>query len=182
MPDYRRAMVAGGTFFFTVVTANRRPIFGNPRTVRLLKEAIDQIRRFLPFESVAGVVLPDHLHCIWTLPDNDHDFSLRWKRIKAAFTRAHLSTGGAEARVSVSRREHGERGVWQRRFWEHTVRDEDDLRRHLDYIHYNPVKHGLVTGPMEWPWSSLRRFVSEGFYDKGWGAEQPQTIQGMDCE
>ena len=182
MPDYRRAIIPGGTFFFTVVTAARRRVFAEEVARQTLKLAIDDVRSMLPFDAVAGVVLPDHLHCIWTLPEGDHDFSERWRRIKARFTRRYLRQRGIETAVSASRREHAERGVWQRRFWEHTIRDEGDLQRHLDYIHYNPVRHGLVARPADWPWSSFHRFVREACYERHWGAQEPESIREISFE
>jgi putative transposase len=121
----------------------------------------------------AIVVLPDHLHTVWTLPAGDSDYSLRWAQIKEGFTRRFLKSGGAEATRSVSREAHRERGVWQRRFWEHTCRDEDDLKRCVDYLHWNPVKHGLVSRVQDYAWSSFQRFVRLGEYDLEWGRSNP---------
>ena len=126
------------------------------------------------------VILPDHLHTIWTLPSNDSDFSTRWKRVKAAFTRRYLAGTGED--VSDSMRGKGEQGVWQRRFWEHMIRDQDDFNRHCDYIHYNPVKHGLVNSPLEWKHSSFKRFVDKGIYEANWGQSSPTELVGMDIE
>ena len=182
MPDYRRAIVPGGTFFFTLVTAERRRILCERVASIALQEAFEEVRSDRPFEEIASVVLPDHLHCIWELPEDDHDFSVRWKRIKAGFTRRYLRRGGSEASASTSRKQHGDRGVWQRRFWEHTIRDEADLNRHLDYIHYNPVKHGLVSRPVDWTWSSFHRFAREAHYPKDWGAQEPESVRHMHCE
>ena len=116
------------------------------------------------------VVLPDHLHAVWTLPPGDADYSARWKQIKEAFTEAYLAAGGAEAVRSPSRTLHGERAVWQKRFWEHVCEDEDDVKRCLDYIHWNPVKHGYVSSPADWLHSSFHRWVKAGVYDPEWGA------------
>ena len=121
----------------------------------------------MPFTLVAAVVLPEHLHCIWTLPANDADFPGRWRYIKGIFSR---QLPRLDAR-SASKVKKGERGIWQRRYWEHLIRNEHDLQRHLDYIHYNPVKHGLVSRVQEWPYSSFHRFVKRGYYSPDWGDE-----------
>jgi putative transposase len=115
------------------------------------------------------VLLPDHFHAIWSLPPDDADYSTRWKQTKEAFTEAFLASGGVEASRSSSRAKRSERGVWQRRFWEYTVRDEDDLKRCVDYIHWNPVKHGFVTRPADYPWSTFPRYVRLGEYERDWG-------------
>ena len=159
----------GGTFFFTVVTYNRRPSFSEDRARRLLRQALDQANRRRPFHTVAAVLLPDHLHCIWTLPHGDADFSTRWRQIKGAFTRAYLTGGGDEAHLSQGKRRKGARGVWHQRFWEHTIRDHDDLRRHVEYIFYNPVKHGHAPCVHQWPWSTFHEAVANGWYDNDWG-------------
>jgi putative transposase len=166
MADYRRNFIAGASFFFTVNLAERR--------LRLLTEHIEGLRtafretwRRHPFTIDAMVVLPDHLHAIWTLPEGDWDFSTRWQLIKSAFSRS-LAPG---ERVSASRAAKGERGVWQRRFWEHTMRDESDLVRHIDYIHLNPVKHGLVTRVRDWPYSSFHRMVKLGVLPEDWAGD-----------
>ncbi len=173
MPNYRRNYVPGGTYFFTLVVFQRRHLFVNDSTRKLLREAITIIRKDRPFTIEAMVLLPDHLHCVWTLPPGDAAYSTRWRRIKEDFTRSFLKTGGVEGFVSPSRRKHGERAVWQRRFWEHTCRDEDDLQRCIDYIHWNPVKHGIVARVKDFPWSSFHRYVTEGFYPIDWGSENP---------
>jgi putative transposase len=173
MPNYRRWHVAGGTYFFTVVTYERRRFLTNDTPRECLREAIERIRKQEPFEIVALVLLPDHLHAVWTLPQGDHRYSARWRRIKEMFTRRYLESGGTELPPTASRIRQGERGVWQRRFWEHSIRDEDDLKHCVDYAHYNPKKHGYVTSVRDWPWSSFHRFVSEGEYEATWGAVDP---------
>jgi putative transposase len=165
MPNYIRAHVAGGTYFFTVALAERS---GHLLTqhIDLLRNAFRDERRAHPFAVDAIVVLPDHLHCLWTLPPGDDDFSSRWRRIKAAF-----SSGLPKVeRRSASRVMKGERGIWQRRFWEHTIRDQCDFDRHVDYIHFNPVKHGLVVRVADWPFSSFHRYVARGALPLDWGA------------
>jgi putative transposase len=173
MPDYRRYYVPGGTYFFTLVTQDRRPILTAELGRAALRHAIENQKSKRPFEIVAFVLLPDHLHTVWTLPAGDSDYSLRWGQIKESFTRRYLECGGTEARRSMSRTVHRERAIWQRRFWEHTCRDEDDLKRLVDYIHWNPCKHGLASHVKEYPWSSFHRFVRLGEYDEDWGSVDP---------
>ena len=168
MPDYRRAFLPGGTFFFTLVTEHRAPILCDPRARSFLREAFTWAAGRWPFESRAIVLLPDHLHTIWTLPEPDSDYSLRWAFLKKTFTRSWLADSGSEQPVGASRRKNRRRGVWQRRFWEHTIRDEAEFERHCDYIHHNPVKHGLVECPHAWAHSSFHRFVGEGYYEQDW--------------
>ena len=172
MSNYRRAFVPGGRYFFTLVTWRRKPILGEADAIGAFRFALSKVKRNRPFDIDGIVVLPDHLHCILQLPEGDSDFSGRWREIKKACSRRI-------APVSDHRRE---RRVWQRRFWEHAIRDDDDWRRHMDYIHYNPVKHGLVTRPGDWPWSSFRKCVARGWYAPDWGAEEPQLLRGMDLE
>ncbi len=168
MPEYRRIDAPGATIFFTVVTNQRRPILASPAAVDLLRAAFRETMERHPFTIDAIVVLPDHLHAVWTLPPGDTRFALRWSAIKAAFTRSFLAAAGPEASRSGSRRRRGERGVWQRRFWDHVIRDDDDLGRHVDYIHYNPVKHGLVECPHAWRNSSFHSHVRDGTYPGDW--------------
>ena len=162
MSDYRRWLVPGATYFFTVVTYQRRLILGSEEAVRLLSDVMREVRKNLPFHTIAMVVLPDHIHCVWSLPPDDLDFSTRWKKIKREFTVHWVALNERQPLVSSSRRFKGERGVWQRRFWEHLVRDEADLEHCCDYIHYNPVKHGYAASPGDWPWSTFARFCSVG--------------------
>jgi len=163
MSNYRRMRVPGGTYFFTVNLADRSSRLLVER-VDALRESVRETMRARPFASVAWVVLPNHLHAIWTLPEGDADFATRWMRIKQAFCERVPRT----ERVSVSRRNRNERGIWQRRYWEHSIRDERDLQNHIDYIHFNPVKHGYVARVRDWPHSSFRRFVSEGALTWDW--------------
>ena len=160
---YRRADVTGGRYFFTVNLAERDKTL-LVDYVDELRDAIKQVKQRHPFEIDAMVVLPDHLHAIWTLPHNDADFSTRWGLIKAAFSRSIK----LEERISSSRQAKGERGIWQRRFWEHLIRNDDDFECHVNYIHYNPVKHGYVQAPSEWQWSSIHRFIKGGVLKKDW--------------
>ena len=168
MPEYRRPIAPGATFFFTVVTSHRRSILTSAAALGFLRTAFrDQIARH-PFEIDAIVILPDHLHCLWTLPPDDTRYSMRWSAIKRRFTNLFLAGGGTEARRSASRCKRGERGVWQRRFWDHVIRDDDDFVRHMDYIHYNPVKHDLAPCPHAWPHSSFAKWVRRGAYAGDW--------------
>lgn len=169
MSWYRRRYNPGGTFFFTAVAEGRRSLFRSALSRKLLRAAIGECHKRRPFEIVGMVLLDDHLHTIWTLPPDDADYSTRWRKIKEAFTDAYLAASGAEAPVSDERRARGERGVWQRRFWEHECRDEDDLKRCLDYLHWNPVKHGYVSRVIDYPWSSFHQYVRLGEYDPLWG-------------
>jgi putative transposase len=170
MSNYRRWKIPGGSFFFTAVTAARRPILTTELGKRSLHAALRGMKGDRPFEIFAIVLLPDHVHCIWSLPPDDEDFSSRWASVKTRFTRLFLAGGGVEAPITESRRKKGERGVWQRRFWEHFIRNEDDLKRCLDYLHYNPVKHGLVQRVRDWPFSSFHRFVRLGEYSEDWAS------------
>ncbi len=168
MPEYRRAFAPGATFFFTVVTHRRRRFLCEPRALSALRAAHDRVRLRHPFDIGGMVALPDHLHCVWRLPTGDADFSLRWRLIKATFTRLYLAEGGREGPRSPSRHRQGERGIWQRRFWEHVVRDENEYAAYMDYIHYNPVKHRYVACPHAWAHSSFHRWVRRGVYDADW--------------
>lgn len=163
MTNYRRNRVAGGSYFFTVNLVDR--------SQSLLVDHVDALRQAFRYTRArhlftidAIVVLPEHLHAIWTLPENDVDYSLRWRLIKTVFSRSLLKT----ERISASRQSKSERGIWQRRYWEHTILDDDDFARHVDYIHINPVKHGYVTRAADWPHSSFHRFVAAGLIDLEW--------------
>ena len=164
MTDYRRAKFCGGYYFFTLITHDRRGFLVTDLGRRCLRKAWQSVSDKHPFEIIAVCLLPEHLHCVLKLPEGDNDYSLRWQLIKKAFTRNYLSEGGVEYAQSASRVRKRERGVWQRRFWEHQIRDETDLQNHVDYIHYNPVKHGLVGDVEDWPWSTYHRFIRSGFY------------------
>ncbi len=168
MPNFRRFWIPGGTFFFTVVTAGRAPLFRDESARKLLGNAFRQELLLRPFSTVAIVLLPEHLHALWTLPAGDFDFSTRWSSIKSRFTREWLASGGSEQKVPDGQRRQERRGVWQARFYEHTIRDEDDLIQHVDYIHFNPVKHYLTNCPSDWEWSTFRRYVQQGDYPMDW--------------
>lgn len=164
MPNYRRAFIPGGTYFFTVTLLQRH---GNDLLVRhisALRNAVRITRRNHPFQIHAWVVLPEHLHCILELPPGDCDYSLRWRLIKRYFSDAIPKT---EYRTEIRQRRR-ERGIWQRRFWEHVIRDESDYNAHMDYIHYNPVRHGLIEHVKDWPHSTFHRYVERGIYPMDW--------------
>ncbi|MGI9457870.1 MAG: REP-associated tyrosine transposase [Aeoliella sp.] len=182
MSEYRRWYVPGGIGFFTLVTYGRRPLFAADKARQLLGNAIRMIRDELPFETIALVLLPDHLHAIWKLPSGDEDFSTRWKRIKREFTVDWLSSGGSEAETTPVQKRRGNRGVWQKRFYEHQIESEEDLEQTCDYIHYNPVKHGYVEAPADWPHSTYHRFVKSGQYELSWGRSHHEIELGFDCE
>ncbi len=164
--EYRRVLIPGGTYFFTLVTYQRRLILSSPETVERLRAAFRNITATRPFTIVASVILPDHMHFIWTLPPGDNDYPTRWRLIKSHFTRNSPLRRASE---NASRERKAELDVWQRRYWEHMIRDENDLARHIEYIHYNPVKHGLAKSPAEWPHSSFSKYVKEGIYSEDWG-------------
>ena len=161
---YRRSYVPGATYFFTVNLLERDKTLLTDH-IDLLKQSMCQVKENHPYRIDAMVVLPDHLHAIWTLPEQDADFSGRWRLIKSALSR-ELPKG---ERIRASRQHKGERGIWQRRFWEHLIRDENDFVRHVDYIHINPVKHGYVDNPVEWPYSSIHTFIKRGVIAPNWG-------------
>ena len=162
---YRRASQAGGTYFFTVNINNRKDTLLTDH-INLLRDCVAAVKQRHPFHIDAMVVLPDHLHSIWTLPENDSAYASRWRMIKASFSR---KLPKSEV-ISQSRLSRGERGLWQRRYWEHLIRNNDDFERHMDYIHFNPVKHGHVGHASEWPYSSIHRYIQQGWIDNDWAA------------
>ncbi|MDM8565154.1 transposase [Candidatus Halobeggiatoa sp. HSG11] len=155
MSNYRRFYVEGGCYFFTVTIANRKLSLLTDN-IEYLRNAFREVMQAHPFLIDAIVILPDHLHCIWTLPPNDFNYSMRWRQIKSKFSYQLPPT---EQR-SLNRQKRGERGIWQRRFWEHTIRNEQDYFQHIDYTHYNPVKHGYVTQPIDWKYSSFNHKIN----------------------
>jgi putative transposase len=172
MPRYVRAKLKGSVFFFTVVLADR--------SSRLLVDEIDRLRivyrtvqQRRPFETIAICVLPDHIHAVWALPERDADFSSGWSLIKSGFSR-----GLAPLPRSARKVRKREKGIWQRRYWEHAIRDDVDLERHIDYIHFNPVKHGHVARVVDWPHSSFHRDVERGLLAADWGGDMKE-IQGV---
>lgn len=170
MPNYVRSYQKGGCYFFTVVTLHRRPFLTHPDVRLALRQSIADTRSTYPFTIDAWVLLPDHMHCIWTLPRGDVAYSKRWGLIKAGTSQRLKEAGfllGRQATVSAENKR--ETGFWQPRFWEHLIQNEGDLQKHLDYTHFNPAKHGLVEQPKDWPFSSFHRYVKEGYYPEDWG-------------
>jgi putative transposase len=173
MPDYRRNWVQGGTYFFTVnLLERKRDLLVTE--IELLRDSVRRVKHLYPFDIVAWVVLPDHMHCIWTLPASDADFATRWRLIKLLFSKSLPK----QERLSATRKSRNERGIWQRRYWEHTIRDEMDFKRHVDYVHWNPMKHGLVQQLKDWPYSSFHHYVRDGLYPDDWvdGLESPLEV------
>ncbi len=170
MSNYRRVFIPGGTFFFTLVTWQRQPLLASGERVAWLREAFAHVRARRPFAIDGIVVLPDHLHCVMRLPEGDTDYPGRWREIKKRFS----------GRVDVDTNARNERAVWQRRYYEHAIRDDTDWRRHLDYLHCNPVKHGLAERVRDWRWSSFHRAVARGWYDVEWGSVAPEELDGVE--
>jgi putative transposase len=164
MPNYRRALVPGATYFFTVVLEDRTSDL-LVRRIEVLRQAYSATVASHPFETVAICVMPEHLHAIWRLPEGDSDFPLRWQLIKRRFSRG-MTPAPERSASQLSKRD---KGIWQRRYWEHQIRGEEDLARHVDYIHFNPVKHGLVAQVKDWPHSSFHKWVERGDLPAAWG-------------
>jgi len=171
MPNYRRNRIPGGTYFFTVNLLDRKSQL-LVEHIAELREAVRITRQLASFHIDAWVVLPDHIHAIWTLPPGDDHYSNRWRAIKKAFSKSIPAT---EYRSKIRIKRH-ERGIWQRRFWEHTIRDEEDYAAHMDYIHYNPVKHGWANSVQEWPFSTFHRLVKKGIYPQGWAGVNNESL------
>ncbi|MCP3923473.1 MAG: transposase [Desulfobacterales bacterium] len=169
MPNYRRYREAGNLYFFTLVTFRRRPLFKDPFCRNALRESINFVRNKYLFKIEAWVLLPDHMHCLWALPDNDRDVALRWRIIKSTFTRKVKHLFHKDEWMNNSRRKRNESTIWQRRFWEHRIEDQENYNNHFDYIHYNPVKHKLVKNVKDWEFSTFHRNVEEGIYSPDWG-------------
>ncbi len=167
MPCYRR-LFTGSTYFFTVVTYQRRRILCEPDLRAALRQAIQTVRRTRPFTIDAWVLLPDHMHSIWTLPTEDTDYSTRWAEIKRQVSTSCRNSLHAPELLTRSGKHRGESTIWQRRFWEHQIRDGVDMERHLDYLHFNPVKHGHARQVIDWPYSTFHRYVREGIYAGDW--------------
>ena len=170
MPQYIRSYTKGATYFFTLVAYERRPIFCKNDFLEAFRASIKTVQQQYPFEIVAWVQLPDHLHCIWQMTDDDTNYSQCWSRIKRLTTKAcpqyHLSMQD----LNSSKVKRNEKGIWQRRFNEHQINNEEDFINHMDYLHYNPVKHGLVESVADWQYSSFHRYVKNGIYAVDWGA------------
>ena len=172
MPNYRRAIVPGGTYCFTIVTYNRAKIFSDPADVSILGDVIRAAKQHWPVTIDAIVLLPDHWHTIWTLPPGDTEYSKRMGWLKKEFTKRWIKSGGDENPVSQSEKSERRRGIWQPRFWEHVIEDDDEFDRYFDYIHWNPVKHQYVTRPQDWKHSSFHRWVAYGVYPLDWGCSE----------
>jgi putative transposase len=164
MMRYRRVKISGASYFFTVNLAERNSHLLVTH-VDLLRASVRHVKNTHSFIIDAIVIMPNHLHALWTLPENDSDYAIRWGLIKSGFSRQFEPT----ERISTSRQSKGERGIWQRRFWEHLIRDDDDYENHIDYIHYNPVKHGFVIRPVDWAFSSIHRYIKSGILNEQWG-------------
>jgi putative transposase len=163
MANYRRIWVPGGTYFFTVTLRDRSSDL-LVHEIALLRNVVAATKHRHPFRIEAWVVLPDHMHCLWTLPPGDCDFATRWKIIKSNFSKK-ISRNEP---LTHAQQRRGQRGIWQARYWEHLIRDAADYKTHYDYIHINPVKHGLVGKVKEWPYSSFHRAVASGIYPLEW--------------
>ncbi len=180
MSRYRRATVAGSSYFFTVVAYRRQPILCEVAIRNALRTAIETVRVARPFVIDAWVLLPDHLHCVWTLPDGDADFPTRWMKIKRAVSLACGENYRRTDWITASKLKHRESTIWQRRFWEHQIRDENDFARHVDYIHFNPVKHGHAQRAADWPHSTFHRYVRDGVYAHDWVGAMDSAVQTYD--
>lgn len=181
MSDYRRANDKGATYFFTVVAFRRRKILCNESVRNALRDGIRNAQITRPFDIDAWALLPDHLHCIWTLPPDDEDFGVRWAMIKRFVTKRCAAYLHEENLMTPSKHRRKESTLWQRRFWEHQIRNEQDFAAHVDYIHYNPVKHGYVGKVADWSYSTFHRYVREGIYPADWGSgfiEKPSINYG----
>ena len=171
LSNYKRIYLPGHSYFFTVVTANRDNLFSEDKNVQLFKAALRYVILRKPFKIEAICILPDHLHCIWSMQD-DCDHSVRWQMIKTYFTRQYR----------YNNPEFKNNKIWQPRYWDHMIRDQDDLHRHVDYIHYNPVKHGLVGSVKDWRYSTFRKFYALGHYDANWGDGEPESVVDLHYE
>lgn len=173
MPNYRRVKIEGGTYFFTLVTYKRKPLFLYNDEIELFLEALHHVGTYHPFSTLAYCILPDHIHLLWEMPNNDANYSFRISEIKKRFSKQFITKYGNSTLVTPKQQNRGETGIWQRRFWEHLIRDEEDLNWHFDYIHYNPVKHGLTNQVKQWSASSFFDYVKLGYYDIDWGQDVP---------
>lgn len=173
MSNYRRIKIEGATYFFTVNCAERYNNHILIDHIDSLRQVFRKVKQYHPFKIDAIVILPEHLHCIWTLPENDADYKTRWKLIKAGFSQ----TIPCREKRSESRISRGERGIWQRRYWEHLIRNEKDFEQHLHYIHWNPVKHGWVENVQDWQYSSFHNYVQQGVYSNDWTMQEEKIFE-----
>ena len=168
MSTYKRVYINGASYFFTLVTYKRYPLFQYSENIALLRNVFTHVKKRHPFTINAIVILPDHIHTIWTLPNDTNDYSTRWRLIKHFFSRQNIQSPNKK--------------IWQPRFWEHLIRDENDLKNQIDYIHYNPVKHGLAKSSVEWPNSTFHSYVDRRLYDDNWGRQIPENIKDLHRE
>ncbi len=180
MSNYRRSKTPGASYFFTVVTYKRLAILTKPESRRILRAVISEVKKEYPFTIDAWVLLPEHIHCIWTLPRCDADYSKRWGLIKAGFSKQTKTLFNHSEWLNQSKNKHRENTVWQRRFWEHQIRDQKDFNQHMNYIYYNPVKHGHVSQVIDWPYSTFHRDVKKGIYSSNWGGNPDNTLEAND--
>ena len=178
--QYRRDYTQGASYFFTVVTFRRVQFLTSVAGVNSLRQAFKDEMARRPFVIDAIVILPDHIHSLWTLPKGDADYSMRWRNIKRTFTQ-QIALDERPA-VFASRKHKGEQAIWQRRFWEHRIRDDEDFSHHVDYIHYNPVKHGYVKRPTDWAYSSIHRYIRQGVLSATWGSNTIVMPDGVGHE
>ncbi len=171
---YRRVLIPGASYFFTVNLLNRKSSLLTDN-INQLRHAFSVARSYHPFTIDGIVILPDHLHMVMSLPKEDDKYSLRWNIIKGIFSKQIEP----EEAVAASRKTKRERGIWQRRFWEHLIQDEWDYEHHINYIHYNPVKHGYVTTPIEWKYSSIHRFIQADLLPKNWGCNDEFNVRNF---
>jgi putative transposase len=176
MTEYRRFYIPKAIWFFTVNLAERKKNRLLIEKIDVLRDAFRYVKQRKPFHIDAIVIMPDHLHTIWTLPPDDCNFSVRWNMLKGSFSRA-IDYG---ERISISRQKRRERGIWQCRLWAHLIEDQDDYNRHVDYIHWNPVKHVHVKNVFDWPYSSFHRYVKQGIYVADWGQSENNGIDGIE--
>jgi putative transposase len=175
-PRYRRAKHPGGTFSLPWQTYPRNHLFDQEEARRILREVIQRVRKAHPFTIDARVLLPNHMHCVWILPEGDDGFSMQWNLIKSLFSKEATTLYHVSEWMNDSKRSHKETTIRQRRFWEHQIRDGADYRAHIDYVHFNPVKHGLVRGVSHWPFSTFHRYVRLGIYPEDWGGEADDKV------
>ena len=174
MPNYHRYRLTGGCYFFTVNLLERHNNSLLIDHIELLRKTVNLVRSSHPFHIDGWVVLPEHMHCIWTLPEGDNDYAVRMRLIKGLFSKQLPKTEW----LSAVRQRKGERGIWQRRYWEHTIRDDQDYGQHMDYLHFNPVKHGHVARVTDWPYSTFGRLVRLGVYPENWGGSGIDVVAG----
>ena len=176
MSNYRRIIMPGATYFFTQVTYKRIPWLCTDIGRETLRKGLQRTQKLYPFSIDAIALLPDHFHCIWTLPEGDSNYPIRWRYFKSFVTRSCGHKLQISTEISLSREKRQEKNLWQRRYWEHLIRNEKDFSNHCDYIHYNSVKHGLCQSPQNWQFSSFHRFVAKGIYPQDWGANESLNI------